>query len=157
VLTRDGAEHGRESLRLVQVVRNEDGLDPRVVREDRGGGTVGQLFHVDGDRLTLEENGGLTRSAFRVSSSPGRQPGLIGERDHGDRGEGSPLQDLQGRRHPRPLRWPEPLTAKGPKHAHSPLDEDGKRNNRTRTLEGSAVPGRGPPPVGQPKLTSVGG
>src|SRR6267378_3674275 len=39
VLTRDGAEHGRESLRLVQVVRNEDGLEPRVVREDRGGGT----------------------------------------------------------------------------------------------------------------------
>src|SRR5260370_41576992 len=33
-LTRDGAEHGRESLRLVQVIRNEDGLDARVVRED---------------------------------------------------------------------------------------------------------------------------
>src|SRR6476646_1424630 len=53
VLTRDGAEHGRESLRLVQVIRNEDDLEARVVREDRGGGTVGQLLDVDGDRLAI--------------------------------------------------------------------------------------------------------
>ena len=34
VLTRDGAEHGRESLRLVQVIRNENDLEARVVRDD---------------------------------------------------------------------------------------------------------------------------
>src|SRR5258708_32500566 len=64
VLTRDGAEHGRESLRLVQVIRNEDDLEARGVREDLGGGTVGQLFHVCGDLLTVEESGVLTAHAF---------------------------------------------------------------------------------------------
>ena len=68
VLTRDGAEHGRESLRLVQVIRNEDGLDARVVREDRGGGFVRQLKHVDGDGVTIEESGDLSGSALRVFS-----------------------------------------------------------------------------------------
>src|SRR5947207_1571510 len=63
VLTRDGAEHGRESLRLVQVIGNEDGLEARVVREDRGGGIVRQLKHVDGDGLTIEESGYLRGSA----------------------------------------------------------------------------------------------
>src|SRR5258706_514474 len=41
VLTRDGAEHGRESLRLVQVIGNEDGLEARVVRDYCGRGLVG--------------------------------------------------------------------------------------------------------------------
>src|SRR5262249_19147818 len=120
----------------VQIVRNVDNVEVLVMGDDRRRRRVGQLFHVDSDRLTVEESGDLTRSAIWVSTSCERQRGLsgrvlrqgsgaaarVGERGHGDGGEGSPLQDLQGRTDARPLRWMESPTAKRPEHAHTPLE-----------------------------------
>jgi hypothetical protein len=68
----------------------------------------------------------------------------------------APFQGFQGR--PKGvLSWTEYPTTNRPKHAHSPLGEAWEQNNRTSTRAKTArCRGKGPRPVGQLKLTSIG-